>query len=72
MADTESENLSLELKQYLYQPVIKRSENAFRHWESLQHAFLILSKLALQYISIISTSVPCERLFSHAGNVKTV
>lgn len=71
MTDTDSESLSLELKQYLHQPVIKRSENAFNYWKSLKHAFPTLSKLALQYLSIISTSVPCERLFSHAGNVKT-
>ncbi|XP_067216729.1 E3 SUMO-protein ligase ZBED1-like isoform X2 [Linepithema humile] len=70
MTDTD-ESLSLELKQYLHQPVIKRSENAFNYWKSLKHAFPTLSKLALQYLSIISTSVPCERLFSHAGNVKT-
>ena len=69
VADVES--LNLELKQYLHQPVINRSENAFKHWESLKPAFPTLSKLALQYLSIISTSVPCERLFSHAGNVKT-
>lgn len=50
LADTESQNLNLELKQYLYQPVIKRSENVFNYWESLKHAFPILSKLALQYL----------------------
>lgn len=65
------ESLNLELKQYLHQPVIKRLENVFNYWTSLKHAFPILSKLALQYLSIISTSVPCGRLFSHAGNVKT-
>lgn len=70
MAGTESDNLSLELKQYLHQPVIKRSENVFKYWDSLKHAFPT-STLALQFLSIISTSVPCERLFSHAGNVKT-
>ncbi|XP_029663012.1 zinc finger BED domain-containing protein 1-like isoform X2 [Formica exsecta] len=71
VTDTDSKSLNLELKQYLHQPVIKRSENAFNHWELLKPAFPLLSKLALQYLSIISTSVPCERLFSHAGNVKT-
>ncbi|XP_032674664.1 zinc finger BED domain-containing protein 4-like [Odontomachus brunneus] len=71
MTDATSENLNLQLKQYLYQPVIYRSENVFTYWESLKHAFPTLSKFALQYLSIISTSVPCERLFSHAGNVKT-
>ncbi|KYN19747.1 Zinc finger BED domain-containing protein 1, partial [Trachymyrmex cornetzi] len=65
------ESWNLELKQYLHQPVIKRSENVFKYWKSFKHAFPILSKLALQYLSVISTSVPCERLFSHAGNVKT-
>lgn len=71
IADMNSERLSLELKQHLHQVVIKRSENVFNYWESLKHAFPTLSKLALQYLSIISTSVSCERLFLHAGNVKT-
>ncbi|XP_071581127.1 E3 SUMO-protein ligase ZBED1-like [Temnothorax nylanderi] len=65
------DSLNLELKQYLHQPVIERSANPFSHWESLKPAFPTLSKLALQYLSVIATSVPSERLFSHAGNVKT-
>lgn len=70
MTSTDSESLSLELRQYLHQPVIKRSKNAFNYWWSLKHAFPTLSKLALQFLSIIS-NLSCERLFSHAGNIKT-
>ncbi|XP_039310411.1 zinc finger BED domain-containing protein 4-like [Solenopsis invicta] len=68
---THSEDISFEIRQYLSQPVIRRQENPLKYWSSMKLAFPSLYKLALNYVSIIGTSVPSERLFSEAGNIKT-
>ncbi|KAM0735290.1 Zinc finger BED domain-containing protein 4 [Formica fusca] len=65
------ENLAYELRQYLKQKVIPRHQDPFNHWKIFESSFPGLYKLAIQYISIISTSVPSERLFSAAGGIKT-
>lgn len=65
------ENLAYELRQYLKQRVIPRHQDPFNHWKIFEPSFPGLYKLAIQYISIISTSVPSERLFSAAGGIKT-
>lgn len=66
-----SENVSFEIRQYLSQPVIPRYENPLKYWSSMKLAFPSLYKLAIKYVSIIGTSVPSERLFSQAGDIKT-
>ncbi|XP_071634351.1 E3 SUMO-protein ligase ZBED1-like [Temnothorax longispinosus] len=68
---TEDEHLAHELRQYLKQSVIARHYDPFQHWKSLQNSFPTLYELAIRYISIISTSVPSERKFSEAGDIKS-
>ena len=63
-------NESFELNQYLKLPLIDRKENIFSYWKSIETGFPTLSKLAIEQLSIIGTSVPSERVFSKAGNTK--
>ncbi|KYN28701.1 hypothetical protein ALC57_01877 [Trachymyrmex cornetzi] len=42
-----------------------------QYWKSVKHTFPLLYELAIKYISILGTSVPLERIFSQAGNIKT-
>ena len=66
-----SEEVSLEMRQYLNQQVIPRHENPLKYWSSMKVAFPSLYKVAIKYFSIVGTSVPSERLFSQAGNIKS-
>ena len=53
-----------ELSYYLSQNPIDRQADPIKYWLSLPE--LPLSRVALKYLTIIATSVPVERLFSHA------
>ncbi|KAM0734524.1 E3 SUMO-protein ligase ZBED1 [Formica fusca] len=66
-----SEDISFEIKQYLSQLVIPRHEDPLKYWSSMKLTFPSLYELAIKYINIIGTSVPSERLFSQAGDIKT-
>lgn len=66
----ENNTLNLELQQYLQLNRIKRKENIFQYWKSVEKTFPILSKIALKQISIIGSSIPSKRLFSKAGLIK--
>lgn len=66
-----NEDVSFEIRQYLSQPIIPRNKNPLKYWLSMKLAFPSLYKLAIKYVSIIGTSVPSERLFSQAGDIKT-
>lgn len=70
MISPDCHDLTLELKQYLNQPVISRFENAIEYWDKLKVAYPTLHSCALKYLSIVGTSVPSERLFSKAGAIK--
>lgn len=63
-------DLTLELRQYINQPVISRSENPIEYWDKLKVAYPTLHSCALKYLSIVATSVPSERLFSKADAIK--
>ncbi|XP_015123501.1 zinc finger BED domain-containing protein 4 isoform X2 [Diachasma alloeum] len=70
--NADDETLVSELRQYLKKTPIPRHEDPFKYWKSLQHSFPTLYELAIRYVSIISTSVPSERIFSEAGHTKTL
>ncbi|XP_036142944.1 zinc finger BED domain-containing protein 4-like [Monomorium pharaonis] len=59
-----------EVKQYLKQPIIDRKEDPFEYWKSMNHIFPSLYHEAVRYISTLGTSVPSERIFSQAGDIK--
>ncbi|XP_046752038.1 E3 SUMO-protein ligase ZBED1-like [Diprion similis] len=66
-----TDGLTFELKQYISQPVIPRAENPLKHWQLLKPSYPNLYRVAMEYFCVVGTSVPCERLFSEAGKVKT-
>ncbi|XP_018366601.1 PREDICTED: zinc finger BED domain-containing protein 4-like [Trachymyrmex cornetzi] len=61
---------NIELKKYLSQPVIQTSADPIEYWEMSKHIFPTLYPIAVKYLSVVVTSVPAERLFSKAGNIK--
>lgn len=67
------QNSSLECELSLYDtlPLCSFDENPLLWWKQHQNMFPSLSFLARRYLTIPATSVPCERVFSTAGNVIT-
>ncbi|XP_066596478.1 E3 SUMO-protein ligase ZBED1-like [Prorops nasuta] len=58
-----------DLRFYLIQPPIEMTSCPIQFWKSSSDT--TLGKLAMKYLSIIATSVPCERIFSMAGRIIT-
>lgn len=56
-----------ELMLYLKNPVTPLKTNPLESWDDMKAVFPVLQKIALEYLSIVATSVPSERLFSKAG-----
>ncbi|XP_063902930.1 E3 SUMO-protein ligase ZBED1-like [Zophobas morio] len=70
ISDVNSGNgLPTELKQYLDQSIIARNDDPIQYFKQLKIAFPELYKIATKYLSVVGTSVPCERLFSRAGEI---
>ncbi|XP_008556087.1 E3 SUMO-protein ligase ZBED1-like [Microplitis demolitor] len=67
-----ADGIAFELKQYITQPVILRKEDPLKYWQLIKPSYPNLYKIAMKYFCVVGTSVPCERLFSKAGNIKTV
>ncbi|XP_058810124.1 E3 SUMO-protein ligase ZBED1-like [Phymastichus coffea] len=59
-----------ELEHYMHAPLADNKENILIYWKKNSAAYPELSKIALQKVTILATSIPCERLFSLAGNIK--
>ncbi|KAL0808545.1 hypothetical protein ABMA28_012990 [Loxostege sticticalis] len=59
----------LEVQRYLDLPVLGRKENPLEWWRTFQASFPNLAILARRRLNFLATSVPCERLFSKAGNI---
>ncbi|KAL0218059.1 hypothetical protein RCL1_008907 [Eukaryota sp. TZLM3-RCL] len=71
---THSENVPKtdELHRYLSEETIALTEDPLKWWRhSGRHRFPALSRMAREYLCIQGTSVPCEQLFSLAGNTVT-
>ncbi|KYN08248.1 Zinc finger BED domain-containing protein 1 [Cyphomyrmex costatus] len=67
----ENEGIPAEFRQYLISPVANRKECPLKTWQHLRALYPHLYEIALKYLVIVGTSVPCERLFSKAGNIIT-
>ncbi|CAG9562811.1 unnamed protein product [Danaus chrysippus] len=67
-ASTKADEVSI----YLANPVCALKANPLEEWEDLKPVFPALYKQARIYLNVVSTSVPCERLFSKAGATVTV
>lgn len=59
----------LEVQRYLELPVIGRQQDPLEWWKTFKHSFPNLAVLARSKLNFMATSVPCERLFSKAGNI---
>ena len=67
-------NNEVEIDNYLNEmitPTQPERINVYQCWNNNQNSFPILSRITRKYLSIPATSVPCERLFSDAGNLVT-
>ena len=60
---------TLEVQRYLSEPNIGRTDDPLLYWERQKCIYPNLSKLAIGYLCTPPSSVPCERVFSKAGEV---
>ncbi|KAG5306571.1 ZBED1 protein, partial [Acromyrmex insinuator] len=68
---SDDSGMHFELRQYLHQSVIPRHSNPLEYWQTLKAVYPTLFKIAKQYLAVVATSVPTERLFSKAGLIKS-
>lgn len=68
---TNLEELDAEFKLYLNTPTIALNTDPLQFWLQ-QQTRSHLANIALKYLIIPATSVPCERAFSQAGNILTL
>lgn len=66
-ASTRTDSLTPEVRMYLSAPLSPLKENPIELWEELKGVYPNLYIVARKYLSVVSTSVPSERLFSKAG-----
>ena len=60
---------TVEVQRYLSEPNISRLENPLVYWERQTFLYRHLYRLALAFLCTPASSVPCERVFSKAGEV---
>lgn len=68
---TEQSSAIIELRSYTDEAMISRKEDPLAYWQKREPTYPRLSKLAKKYLMIPATSVPCERVFSKAGELIT-
>lgn len=61
----------IEMDKYLNEPLINRHENPLLWWSERKKIYPRLYEIVKRRLCIIATSVPCERIFSKAGQVVT-
>ncbi|XP_052126662.1 zinc finger BED domain-containing protein 4-like, partial [Frankliniella occidentalis] len=68
-----SSGMPLELKQFLNRPPVDRKTHTdpLLAWEDLKDLYPNVCAVALRFLPLLATSVPSERLFSHAGLIAT-
>lgn len=59
----ESNDIPTDLKHYLNQPTIELNEDPMDYWTNIKSIYPSLRIIAEQYLPIVATSVPSERLF---------
>ncbi|XP_076134518.1 E3 SUMO-protein ligase ZBED1-like [Alosa pseudoharengus] len=62
-------NATIEVKRYLNDAYLLRTEDPLKYWQAHKAVYPHLYALASKYLSLTGTSVPCERIFSKAGDV---
>lgn len=66
-----SRSAATEISHFLNASRAQKNDNPLAWWQTYGEEFPILSVLARSYFAIPASSVPCEQLFSIAGNVIT-
>lgn len=66
---TEHSSAIIELRSYTDEQMIPRKHDPLEFWKKREPSYPRLSKLAKKYLMIPATSVPCERVFSKAGEL---
>jgi len=61
----------IEVDKYLNEPLISRHENPLAWWVERKKVYPRTYELIKRRLCIIATSMPCERVFSRAGQVVT-
>lgn len=61
----------IEVKRYLHEPLLDRTENPIRWWNQRREIYPRLFEIAMARLCVMATSVPSERIFSKAGQVLT-
>jgi zinc finger BED domain-containing protein 1 (E3 SUMO-protein ligase ZBED1) len=61
----------IELNKYLQEPLLQRTEDPLIWWKERRMVYPRLYQIVTRRLCIMSTSVPCERTFSKAGQVLT-
>lgn len=54
---------------YLKEQILTRAEDPLKYWVARKTLYPTLWKLACKYLCIPASSVPCERIFSKAGEL---
>lgn len=68
---TENSTAIVELRSYTDEKMIDRHEDPLEFWQKREPSYPKLAKLAKKFLMIPATSVPCERVFSKAGELIT-
>jgi len=69
-SDEEDEDEGNELHKYKSMAdKISHNQDPLLWWKYNEKKYPVVSQMAKKYLSVIATSVPCERLFSEAGQV---
>ena len=68
IANAEAEAI-VEVQRYLAEQNLPRQQDPLLYWHTQKHLYPHLYKLALQFLCTPASSVPCERVFSKAGEV---
>lgn len=70
---TQTQNVTadanIEVQRYMMEPNIGRMEDPLQYWERQKYVYPHLYKLAVAYLCTPASSVPCERVFSKAGEI---
>ncbi|KAJ8926624.1 hypothetical protein NQ314_020988 [Rhamnusium bicolor] len=61
----------IEVDSYLKKTIIERHEDPLLWWRNKKHQYPRLYDLVTKRLITVGTSVPCERLFSKAGQIIT-
>ncbi|XP_014204713.1 uncharacterized protein LOC106636731 [Copidosoma floridanum] len=64
--------IPIQFRMYLDSTPVKRKDfpNPLRAWAAIKGEYKYVYQVAQEYLSILATSVPSERLFSHAGLIE--